>query len=124
MTGFGRIFGITLAAYLIGLIAAFLAILAIIDVDTISLDSGLPMAAMTTPMIAVVVFWGVARVAGANVQPVSTFLFGGIAVYSLLYLCGRLVANGFMSNSAATVIGALALFMLGFKAVANAGQAR
>ncbi len=122
MSGFGRIFSITVAAYLIGLTVAVLAILAVIDMDTISLDSGLPRSVMTTPMIAVVVFWGVARAAGSNLAPVRTFLFGGIAVYSLLYLCGRLVANAFMSNMAATVFGAVALFLMGLKMISHADQ--
>lgn len=124
MSGFGRVLGITVAAYLIGLAAAVLAILAIIDVKTLSLDSGLPMSVMTTPMIAVVVFWGVARVAGSNLAPVRTFLFGGIAVYSLLYLCGRLVANAFMSNTGATVVGAGALFVMCLQMIGHADQRR
>ncbi len=122
MSGFGRILGITATAYLIGLAVALLAILVIIDMDTISLDSGLPLSVMTTPMIAVVIFWGVARTAGSNLAPVRTFLFGGIAVYSLLYLYGRLVANAFMSNTAATVIGALALFLMCLKMISHADQ--
>ena len=92
----------------------------VIDFDTLSLESGLPRVAMTSPMVAVVVFWGVARAAGAMIEPVRTFLFGGIAVYCLLYLCGRLVAFGIMSSVGASIFGALALFLLCFYSVVSA----
>ena len=117
MHGFWRQLGTTALAYVAGMVAAGLVLLTIIDITTINLESGLPTVAMTTPMIAVVVFWATARMAGAHINPVQTFLFGGIAVYSLLYLCGALVASGFMSNTGATVLGALALFVLAFMTV-------
>ena len=117
MHGFWRQLSVTALAYVAGMVAAGLVLLAMIDIKTISLESGLPTVAMTTPMIAVVVFWATARLTGAQIQPVRTFLFGGIAVYSLLYLCGALVASGFMSNAGATVLGAFALFVLAFKTV-------
>jgi hypothetical protein len=101
-------------AYVVGLVLATVALLGVVDLDTVSLDSGLPMVAMLTPMVAVVGFWAVARMAGVPIDPMRTFLFGGIAIYSLLYLCGRLVANAFMSNQGATIVGALALFALAF----------
>lgn len=112
--------GITTLAYVAGIGAAVLVLTMVIDFDTLSLDSGLPRVAMTSPMVAVVVFWGVARAAGAMIEPVRTFLFGGIAVYCLLYLCGRLVAFGMMSNVGATIFGALALFLLCFYSVNSA----
>lgn len=117
MQGFWRQLGTTALAYTAGMVVAGLALLTIIDITTISLESGLPRVAMTTPMIAVVVFWGVARLAGAQIDPMRTFLFGGIAVYSLLYLCGALVASGIMSNDGATVLGAFGLFILAFMSV-------
>ena len=119
MHGFWRQLSVTALAYVAGMVAAGLVLLAMIDIKTISLESGLPTVAMTTPMIAGVVFWATARLAGAQIQPVRTFLFGGIAVYSLLYLCGALVASGFMSNAGATVLGAFALFVLAFKTVGS-----
>lgn len=112
--------GITTLAYVAGIGAAVLVLTMVIDFDTLSLDSGLPRVAMTSPMVAVAVFWGVARAAGAMIEPVRTFLFGGIAVYCLLYLCGRLVAFGMMSNVGATIFGALALFLLCFYSVNSA----
>lgn len=112
--------GITTLAYVAGIGAAVLVLTMVIDFDTLSLESGLPRVAMTSPMVAVVVFWGVARAAGAMIEPVRTFLFGGIAIYCLLYLCGRLVAFGMMSNAGATIFGALALFLLCFYCVVSA----
>lgn len=101
-------------AYVVGLGLTIVALLGVVDLDTVSLDSGLPMVAMLTPMVAVVGFWAVARMAGVPIDPMRTFLFGGIAIYSLLYLCGRLVANAFMSNQGATIVGAVTLFVLAF----------
>lgn len=112
--------GITTLAYVAGIGAAVLVLTMVIDFDTLSLESGLPRVAMTSPMVAVVVFWGVARAAGAMIEPVRTFLFGGIAVYCLLYLCGRLVAFGIMSSVGASIFGALALFLLCFYSVFSA----
>lgn len=109
----------TFVAYTLGLLGAFLTILGLVDIKTVSLDSGLPTVAMTTPMLAVVIFWAVARVMGTQLDPIRTFLFGGIAVYSLLYACGRLVGNGLFSDGAATIIGALALFGLAFMAIST-----
>ena len=112
--------GITTLAYVAGIGAAVLVLTMVIDFDTLSLESGLPRVAMTSPMVAVVVFWGVARAAGAMIEPVRTFLFGGIAVYCLLYLCGRLVAFGIMSSVGASIFGALALFLLCFYSAVSA----
>ncbi|MFT5065864.1 MAG: hypothetical protein ACJAXK_000288 [Yoonia sp.] len=109
-----RQFLICILSYVIGLVLATGALLGVVDLTTVGLDSGLPTVAMLTPMIAVVGFWAVTRMAGVPLDPMRTFLFGGIAIYSLLYLCGRLVANAFMSNQGATIVGALALFVLAF----------
>tara|TARA_R110002051_G_scaffold104963_1_gene177819 strand:- start:35507 stop:35887 length:381 start_codon:yes stop_codon:yes gene_type:complete len=119
MYGFRRQLGVTVLAYVAGIVVAVLVLLSMIDINTISLESGLPTIAVTTPMIAVIVFWATARIAGAHIGPVRTFLFGGIAVYSLLYLCGALVASGFMSDVGATVLGAFALFILSFITVGS-----
>lgn len=113
---FARQMMISTVAYVVGLLGALLAILALVDIKSVGLDSGLPTVAMTTPMLAVVIFWAVARVLGAKIAPDRTFLFGGIAINSLLYVCGRLVANGLFSNVAATIMGAIALFALAYLA--------
>ena len=110
---------ISIVAYVIGLLGAILVIARMVDIKAIGLDSGLPTVAMTTPMLAVVIFWAAARMLGAHISPVRTFLFGGIAVYSLLYLCGRLVANGLFSDRAATITGAVALFVLAYLATGS-----
>ncbi len=114
MSAITRQFLICIVAYVVGLALTLAALLGVVDLDAVSLDSGLPTVAMLTPMVAVVGFWAVARIAGVPIDPLRTFLFGGIAIYSLLYLCGRLVANAFMSNQGATIVGALALFALAF----------
>ncbi len=111
---------ITLVAFVAGAVAAFTALLGIVDLDALGLARGLPMVATMTPMLAVIVFWGVARALGAPVRPAQTFLFGGIAIYALLYLCGRLVAQGTFSNAQATALGAALLFGLAYLAVRKA----
>lgn len=103
-------------AYVLGVLGAVLAIVGLVDIKSVSLDSGLPTVAMATPMIAVVGFWAVARVLGTPLNPTRTFLFGGIAVYSLLYACGRLVANGVLSDGQATIAGAIMLYVFAFSA--------
>lgn len=105
-------------AYVVGLLAALLAIIGLVDLKTISLTSGLPKVAATTPMLAVLVFWAVARRLGSPLSPPRTFLFGGLAIYSLLYLCGRLVVAG-LSGQSATLFGLVALFFLAFYAISS-----
>lgn len=108
---------VCIVAYVAGVLAALLAILGMVDIRTISLDSGLPTVAMTTPLLAVVVFWATARLFGVRMGPMRTFLFGGIAIYGLLYVCGRIVAYDLMSNNMATTFGAAALFGLAYQAI-------
>jgi len=105
---------ITLLAYVAGLALTMVALVGIVDVSSLSIDAGLPTVAILTPMIAVVVFWGVARVCGVPVDPARAFLGGGIAIYSLLYLCGRLVDNQLMTGQGATLVGAAALFCVAY----------
>lgn len=109
-----RHFLTSLIAYVFGVLGAVLAMVGLVDMKSVSLNSGLPTVAMTTPMIAVVGFWAVARVMGTRMNPTRTFLFGGIAVYSLLYVCGRVVANGFFSDGQATILGAVVLYLFAF----------
>ena len=109
-----RQFLICIGAYVAGLVLAVAAMLGVVDLNSVSLDSGLPTVAMLTPMLAVVGFWAVARVAGIPIDPMRTFLFGGIAIYSLLYVSGRLVVNAVMSNQAALALFAMTLFALAF----------
>lgn len=109
-----RQFLICILAYVVGLVLAVGAMLGVVDLNAVSLNSGLPTVAMLIPMIAVVGFWAVARVAGIPIDPMRTFLFGGIAIYSLLYVSGRLVVNAVMSNQGALAFFALTLFTLAF----------
>jgi hypothetical protein len=64
------------------------------------------------------VFLGGVRVMNVPIDPLRTFLFGAIAIYSLLYLCGRLVGAG-LSNQLATLLGATALYGLAYFAVTS-----
>jgi hypothetical protein len=105
-----RQFLVCLIAYVVGLILAVVAMLGVVDLDTVSLNSGLPTVAMLTPMIAVIGFWAVVRMLGIPLNAMRTFLFGAIAIYSLLYLCGRLVANAVMADLGGLVLFALTLF--------------
>lgn len=105
-------------AYGAGLIAAMAALIGLVDPQTLNLNGGLPTVAIMTPMIAVVVFWGVVRAMGVPLDPMRVFLFGAIAIYSLLYLCGRLVGAG-LSNQTATLLGAAILYGLAYFAVSS-----
>lgn len=113
-----RRFLVCTVAYVGGLLAAMTALIGLIDPQTLNLNSGLPTIAIMTPMIAVVVFWGVVRVMNVPIDPLRTFLFGAIAIYSLLYLCGRLVGAE-LSNQLATLLGATALYGLAYFAVTS-----
>ena len=112
-----RKIAVTFVAFFAGVAAAFFALLGIVDIDTLGLDSGLPSVAMMTPMLAVVVFWAVARAFRTPIRAAQTFLFGGIAIYFLLYAGGRLVAQGAVSDTIASILGAVILFGLAFIAV-------
>ncbi len=103
-----------LIAIVTGLVATTLALFGLVDVQTLNLNDGLPTVAMLTPMIAVVVFWAVMRAFGQQISAAQTFLFGGIAIYAILYLCGRLVGNNITSGQTATMVGAAGLFALAF----------
>lgn len=118
MSAPARNFVVCTVAYVAGLLAAMAALIGLIDLTTLNLNSGLPTIAIMTPMIAVVVFWSVSRVMGVHLNPSRIFLFGAIAIYSLLYLCGRLVGAG-LSNQFATLLGAAALYGLAYFAVAS-----
>jgi hypothetical protein len=109
---------VCIVAYVAGLAAAMSALIGLVDPQTFNLTGGLPTVAIMTPMIAVLVFWGVARAMKVPLDPVRTFLFGAIAIYSLLYLCGRLVGAG-LSSQLATLLGAIALFGLAYFAVTS-----
>lgn len=112
-----RLFLICFAAFCIAILIAGLALVGIVQELPNSLEAGLPRAAVTTPMIGVVVFWGVARAAGVPLDPMRVFLVGGIATYSVLYVLGRLVALSFVVNTTAIFLGALVLFAFAYAAV-------
>jgi len=115
---------ISFIAYAFGVLGAVLAIVGLVDIKSLSLNSGLPTVAMTTPMIAVVGFWAVTRILGAPLNPMRVFLFGGIAIYSLLYACGRIVSVGLLSDGQATVTGAITLYAMAFLATGIYGVQR
>lgn len=109
-----RVLIITTVAFVTGLFAATLALVGLVDMDTVSLNSGLPKVAILTPMLAVVTFWAVARPLGAHLDPMRSFLFGGMAVYITLYAYGRLVAHGTFAVGSAASLAVIALFLLAF----------
>lgn len=112
-----RSFMTALAAYAVGMIVAVIAMLALVDIGSVNLQSGLPTIAIMTPMLAVVVFWTVARLLGHRLDLMRTLLFGAVAIYGLLYACGCIIASNSMSEGSATFLGAFALFGLAFWAV-------
>ena len=86
----------------------------------IDLQMNVPRQAMTAPMIGVVVFWLVGRALRVPLEPVRTFLYGGILVYATLYFSGRLVAVGVVDESLGTALVLLAIVIMGFLAIHRA----
>ena len=115
---------IWLLACIVAVVAAFGALLVMIPEGNITYATELPATTYTTPMIAVVVFWGIARACGVPLEPMRTFVLGAVAVYTVIYLVGRVwVMTGF---SPLLVWGATLVLLMGLAwwAVASAGRGR
>ena len=115
---------IWLLACIVAVVAAFGALLVMIPEGNITYATELPATTYTTPMIAVVVFWGIARACGVPLEPMRTFVLGAVAVYTVIYLVGRVwVMTGF--SPLLVWIATLVLLMgLAWWAVASAGRGR
>ena len=111
-------------ACLVAIIAAFGALIVMIPDGAITYATELPPTTYTTPMIAVVVFWGIVRACGVPLEPMRTFVLGAVAVYAVIYFVGRVwVVTGF-SPLLVWVANLLILLALAWWAVAVAGRAR
>ena len=106
------------------ILAAFGALLVMIPDGAITYATELPATTYTTPMIAVVVFWGIARACGVPLDPMRTFVLGAVAVYALLYLVGRILAVTGFSPLLVWIVNLLVLVLLAWWAVASAGRGR
>ena len=104
--------------------AAFGALIVMIPDGAITYATELPPTTYTTPMIAVVVFWGIVRACGVPLEPMRTFVLGAVAVYTVIYLVGRVwVMTGF--SPLLVWVATLVLLMgLAWWAVASAGRGR
>ncbi len=82
---------VTAVAFAAALVVAGAAMVVMLDGAPITVEGGVPYAAVTVPMIGVVVFWLVARALGALLEPIRTFIFGALVVYGTLYFVGRII---------------------------------
>ncbi len=111
-------------ACLVAVLVAFAVLLVMIDNVPINYTTELPRHAVTAPMIAVIAFWGIVRAAGVPLDPMRTFVLGGLAVYGLLYLIGRVLAGTGLSPVLVLIVNLAAVMALAWLAVQNAGQSR
>ena len=115
---------IWLLACIVAILAAFGALLVMIPEGNITYATELPATTYTTPMIGVVVFWGIVRACGVPLEPMRTFVLGAVAVYTVIYLVGRVwVITGF--SPLLVWVATLVLLMgLAWWAVVSAGRGR
>ena len=106
-------------------IAAVLVVLAalaaMIPEGVVSYATEMPRSAVTAPMIAVVVFWGIVRAAGVMLDPMKTFVIGALAVYGMLYMVGRVLAVKGLSPPLVLVVNLVALMSLAWWSIKAAG---
>lgn len=82
---------VTLVSLAAAIVVAGAAMVVMLDGARITVEDGVPYAAVTVPMIGVIVFWLVARALGALLEPIRTFIFGALVVYGTLYFVGRVI---------------------------------
>ena len=104
--------------------AAFGALIVMIPDGAITYATELPPTTYTTPMIAVVVFWGIVRACGVPLEPMRTFVLGAVAVYALLYLVGRVLAVTGFSPLLVWAVNLVVLAALAWLAIVMAGRGR
>ncbi|SEN31091.1 hypothetical protein SAMN04488003_11315 [Loktanella fryxellensis] len=105
-------------------LAAFAALTVMIPEGDITYATALPPTTYTTPMIAVVVFWGIVRACGVPLDPMRTFVLGALAVYTLVYAVGRVLAVTGVSPSLAWILTLGVLMAIAWVAVSAAGGRR
>lgn len=111
-------------ACVFAIIAAFGALIVMIPDGMITLPPDVPRTAYTTPMIAVVVFWGIVRACGVPLEPMRTFVLGAVAVYVVIYLVGRVWVMTGLSPALVWAATLALLMALAWWAVASAGRGR
>lgn len=119
-----RLVVIWIVASVVAVLAAFGALSVMVHDMPISYATELPRSAVTVPMIAVVVFWAIVRAAGVPLAPMRTFVLGGLAVYALLYLVGRVLAVTGFSPILVLIVNLAALMGLAWVAVTSADDTR
>ena len=114
-------------ACIVALVAAFAALVVMMPDGTLGATTyatEMPATTFTTPMIAVVVFWGIVRACGVPLEPMRTFVLGAVAVYAVIYFVGRIwVVTGF-SPLLVWVANLVILMALAWWAVVAAGRGR
>lgn len=105
-------------------LAAFAALTVMIPEGEITYATALPPTTYTTPMIAVVVFWGIVRACGVPLDPMRTFVLGAVAVYTLVYVVGRVLAVTGVSPLVAWFLTLGVLMGLAWAAISAAGGQR
>ncbi len=113
---------VTAVAFAAALVVAGAAMVVMLDGAPITVEGGVPYAAVTVPMIGVVVFWLVARALGALLEPIRTFIFGALVVYGTLYFVGRIIT--FMAVPIGLVLILALLVILGCAYGSVRGAAR
>ena len=86
----------------------------------ISVNTAVPPAAMTVPMIGVIVFWLICRAMGAALEPVRTFMIGALVVYGTLYFVGRIITFTAIGETLALLVAFLAIIATAFAGVRSA----
>ncbi|MCF7699681.1 hypothetical protein [Loktanella sp. M215] len=124
MTPTPRLVLIWAVACAASVLLAFGALVVMIPDGTVSYATQLPRRAVTAPMIAVVAFWGIVRATGIPLEPIRTFVLGGLAVYALLYVVGRVLAVTGLSPLLVLVVNLAMLMALAWWAISHAAGRR
>ncbi len=114
---------VTVVALLAAVVVAGAAMVVMLDGAPISVEGGVPYAAVTVPMIGVVVFWLVARALGALLEPIRTFIFGALVVYGTLYFVGRIITFTAMTDGLVLALALLVIIGCAFGSVRGAARA-
>ncbi|MEY1556242.1 hypothetical protein AB3Y40_11460 [Yoonia sp. R2331] len=114
---------VTVVALLAAVVVAGAAMVVMLDGAPISVEGGVPYAAVTVPMIGVVVFWLVARALGALLEPIRTFIFGALVVYGTLYFVGRIITFTAMTDGLVLALALLVIIGCAFGSVRGATRA-
>ena len=114
-------------ACLLAIAAAFGALIVMLPdgaQSSITAATELPTSTVTTPMIGVIVFWGIVRACGVPLDPMRTFVLGAVAVYVVLYLVGRVwMVTGF-SPLLVWICNLIVLMGLAWWSIVSAGRGK